>query len=253
MKYIVSYSGGLGSFAAAYSAVRQFGSSAVALVFCDTKTEDDDLYRFITETVAALGSELITLADGRDVWQVFKDVKFMGNSRIDPCSRILKRELFRNWMIKNHKPEEATLVMGISHGERHRMTNIIKNWTPYSVIAPLCDQDMTREQILDILDGFNIDPPRLYDMGFPHNNCGGFCIKTGQKQMKLLFEKLPDRYAHHEEQQEQLFRIIGKEHGFIRMTVDGELKYLTLKQFREFMQSNGQVDMFNESGCGCFI
>ena len=88
MKQIVSYSGGLGSFMAAHLTVAKHGKENTLLVFTDTKTEDEDLYRFLNQTSDALGCEFITLADGRNIWEVFTDVRFQGNSRIDPCSKI---------------------------------------------------------------------------------------------------------------------------------------------------------------------
>jgi 3'-phosphoadenosine 5'-phosphosulfate sulfotransferase (PAPS reductase)/FAD synthetase len=253
MKRIVSYSGGLGSFMAAQLTVAKYGKENTLLVFTDTKTEDEDLYRFLNETSQALDCELLTLADGRNIWEVFIDVRFQGNSRIDPCSRVLKRELFRKWMESKFKPDEAALVVGISHDEKHRMTRIKENWQPYQVEAPLCEVKVSKEDILNVLDDYGIDPPRIYEQGFPHNNCGGFCVKTGQKQMKLLLEKNPERYRWHEEQQEKLFKIIGKRHGFIRKNVDGEMHYLGLREFRESLEKGEQPDLFVENGCGCFI
>lgn len=252
-KYIVSYSGGLGSFMSAYLTVKKYRKENVELIFTDTKTEDEDLYRFVDETVKALDVKLTTLADGRNIWEVFTDVKFHGNSRIDPCSRVLKRELFRKHMETNYSQEDTIIVFGIDHREAHRMESIERNWSPWKTEAPLIHTKLTREDILDVLDEYNIEPPRLYEMGFAHNNCGGFCVKTGQKQMKLLLEKMPERYKWHEEQQEKLFKHLGKEHGFIRKSVDGELKYLTLKQFRGMIQSGEQVEMWNQEGCGCFV
>lgn len=253
MKRIVSYSGGLGSFMAAQLTVARYGKENTVLVFTDTKTEDEDLYRFLNETSDALGCELITLADGRNIWEVFTDVRFQGNSRIDPCSRVLKRELFRKWMESSFKPEDAVLVVGISHDEKHRMVRIKEHWAPYQVQAPLCEVKLPKEEVLNVLDRYGIDPPRLYEQGFPHNNCGGFCVKTGQKQMKLLLEKNPERYRWHEEQQEKLFNIIGKRHGFIRKNINGEMHYLGLKEFREGIEKGEQPDLFVENGCGCFI
>lgn len=246
---IVSYSGGLGSFMAAYL-VRNENAK---LIFTDTKTEDPDLYRFLNETSKALGMELITLADGRNIWEVFESVKFMGNSRIDPCSRVLKRELFRDYVDKNYSIENDSIVFGIDHRESHRMDTIAKRWAPWKTEAPLCQTKLNREDILDALDSLGIEPPKLYEMGFPHNNCGGFCVKTGQKQMALLFSKMPERYKWHEEQQEKLFAKIGSNHGFIRRTEKGEMKYLSLKQFREFLESGGAPEMWNQEGCGCFV
>lgn len=253
MKHIISYSGGLGSFAAAKMTVDKYGPKECLLVFTDTKSEDEDLYRFMHETATALKVELKVLADGRDIWQVFTDVRFMGNSRIDPCSRVLKRDLFRKWIESNYEVGGCTIVFGIDHKESHRMTSIRDRWSPWDTSAPLCTSETSRETILDWLDDFKIEPPRLYDMGFPHNNCGGFCVKTGQKQMALLLQKMPDRYKHHEDQQEKLFAILGKRRGFIRRTENGVMNYMGLKEFREFLQSGGAPDMYNEAGCGCFV
>ena len=253
MMRVVSYSGGLGSFMAAHLTVAKYGKASTVLVFTDTKTEDEDLYRFLHQTSEALGCELITLADGRNIWEVFMDVRFQGNSRIDPCSRILKRELFRKWMQERFAPEQATLVVGISYEEKHRLDRVAKNWTPYKVEAPLCEVGVARKEILDVLDDQGIDPPRLYEQGFPHNNCGGFCVKTGQRQMKMLLDTNPDRYRWHEEQQEKLFALLGKRHGFIRKHINGSTHYLGMKEFRESIEVGQQPELFTEDGCGCFI
>jgi hypothetical protein len=42
-------------------------------------------------TIAIPG--LVWIADGRHPWEVYRDEKFIGNSLVDPCSRILKREI----------------------------------------------------------------------------------------------------------------------------------------------------------------
>lgn len=245
---VVSYSGGLGSFMAAYLVRKQ----PMRLVFCDTKTEDEDLYRFIQETSDFIGVKLETISDGRNIWELFEDRNYHSNSRVDHCSHYLKRKIFRDYMEETANKNSDTIVFGIDHKEAHRMEKINQNWHPWKTLAPLVDKHVTREDILDVLDRAGIEPPRLYEMGFPHNNCGGFCVKTGQKQMKLLLEKFPERYMWHEEQQEKLFARIGK-HGFIRKQIDGALKYLTLKEFRELLERGESADMYPQEGCGCFI
>ena len=49
--HIVSFSGGMGSFAEAYYCVQEFGKENVVLLFCDTLTEDPDLYRFVDDCI----------------------------------------------------------------------------------------------------------------------------------------------------------------------------------------------------------
>tara|TARA_R110002126_G_scaffold105873_1_gene240470 strand:- start:621 stop:1379 length:759 start_codon:yes stop_codon:yes gene_type:complete len=252
MKHIVSYSGGLGSFMTAYKVLQVVPKEDVVLLFTDTKTEDEDLYRFLEETSAYFKIPITTISDGRDVWEVFEDVRFMGNNRIDPCSRVLKRELARKWMEENHNPEDCVLYFGIGWDEIHRMDAISKNWAPYNTAAPLVDEPTDRRDIFSVLDSIDIKAPRLYELGFAHNNCGGFCIKTGQAQFLKLLKALPERYAHHEAAQEKLFKSIAP-HGFIRVTINKKQKYMTLKEFREYVELDGQVDLFDIGGCGCFV
>lgn len=250
MKHIIAYSDGLGSFAAAYRVVSEHGPKSVECVFTDTKTEDEDLYRFLDDSIEFLGCDLVKLEDGRNIWQVFKDSRFMGNSRVDPCSKILKREMFEKYL-RTYDPADVVVYYGIGPHEAHRAATIIDRWRPYQVEMPLLDQPMNKEEILVLLDNLGIQPPRLYDLGFEHNNCGGFCVKTGQRQMLHLLRTMPDRYAWHEQQQEELFADIGP-HEFIRKVVDGHLHYLSLKEFREMIESGERPQMFANGACACF-
>lgn len=254
MKHIISYSGGLNSFETANRVVKAYGKENVLCVFTDTKTEDEDLYRFIDETIEHLGCDYQVLADGRDIWQVFNDMNFMSNSRVDNCSQYLKRALFKRWLKKNYKPKECILYMGFDWTEEHRVLKVRKRYKPYIVEAPLLLAPyIEKHQIIEGLKKIGIKAPRLYEMGFPHNNCGGFCVKTGQAQFKLLYEKMPERYMYHEKKQEELFSRIGN-HGFIRVTRNKKLNYLSLKEFREqFLEKDKQIDLFDFGGCDCFV
>lgn len=49
------------------------------------------------------------------------------------------------------------------------------------VKAPLCDPPyINKNEMIKNLRLLGIKPPRLYSMGFAHNNCGGFCVKAGK-------------------------------------------------------------------------
>ena len=74
------FSGGLGSWVTAKRVAEQHGTDDLFLVFADVKGhnpsphagEDEDTYRFIREAAANVGGTLVTLNEGRDIWQVFK-------------------------------------------------------------------------------------------------------------------------------------------------------------------------------------
>ena len=249
--HIVSYSGGLSSFLCALRVQEEQGDPV--LLFLDTKTEDEDLYRFLDDTSKFMDVEVTTVADGRDVWQVFNDVRYMGNSRRDPCSKHLKRDLAKKWVKEHYGPDDCVLYVCIGWEEINRLEAIQGNWSPYTVKAPMVEPPyLSRRDMIEKVKSLGIEPPRLYAMGFQHNNCGGFCIKTGQAQFRLLLREFPDRYRHHEEQQEMLFSKIGP-HGTIRMQRDNKLKYLSMREFREHVEGQGAVDEFDFGGCGCFV
>lgn len=252
MRHIIAFSGGLGSFETARLVVAKHGKAAVECVFTDTTTEDEDLYRFVKDTIAFLDCKFIHIKDGRDIWDVFEDVSFQGNSRIDPCSRVLKREPFARYLDETRAdPLDTTIYYGIGGHEKHRTEALTQRWAPFPVRFPLIEHGTTKEHILFYLDSLSIEPPRLYELGFEHNNCGGFCVKTGQRQMAHLLQVFPKTYAYHEQRQEQLFSRIGQ-HGFIRRTVDGELRYLSLKEFRELVEAGGKIQRFQDGACARF-
>jgi 3'-phosphoadenosine 5'-phosphosulfate sulfotransferase (PAPS reductase)/FAD synthetase len=92
MKHIVFFSGGIGSFFTAKRVIEKEGKENVILLFTDTLIEDSDLYRFMDDVSSCFEIPITRLADGRTPWEVFKDVRYMGNSRIAQCSHLLKQK-----------------------------------------------------------------------------------------------------------------------------------------------------------------
>ena len=255
MKHVVFYSGGLGSWATAMRIRETIPNKDILLLFTDTLMEDEDLYRFLEETSSSMGIELLTIADGRTPWQIFKDEQFLGNSRVDPCSKILKRNIARRWIKKNYKPEDCILYLGIEWSEIHRWERAKEKWLPYTMKAPLCEPPyLDKLQIIKALKSEGIGIPRLYQMGFPHNNCGGFCIKAGLSHFRLLLKEMPERYRYHEKKEEELREFFGKDVTILRRQRNGEREYITLKAFRESIEKEPkQPELFDWGGCGCFL
>jgi hypothetical protein len=258
MKHIVSYSGGLGSAITLQMLVEEYGKDNVIALFADTKVEDEDLYRFNKDLQALLKCNFITISDGRTPWQVFRDVKYIGNSRVDPCSKYLKRELIRKWLKANYKPEECIVYVGIDWTEEHRIKSIVKRNRPYRYRSLLID----REIFLFQKDKENwcidncIKMPRLYSYGFAHNNCGGFCIKAGLGQFALLWKMLPEVYNSNELEEQLAIKDNPNLRPFLKKTVAGKVRYLTLKEYREeFLEKNllSEDDSMDMGGCGCAI
>lgn len=253
MNHIVLFSGGLGSWAAAKRVVERYGTRDTRLVFTDTLMEDCDLYRFLDDARAQLGVQLITLADGRDPWRVFFEKRFLGNSRVDLCSRILKRELWAKWRDKHLNSADTTVYVGIDWTESHRFDRIKERSAPWRIEAPLCDAPyLTKLQIRQMATECGLRVPRLYELGFDHNNCGGFCVRAGQAHFKNLLIQLPAVYEYHENREQEFREFIGKDVAIMKDRRGGGNRPLTMREFRERVQANCQIEADEWGGCSCF-
>lgn len=286
--HVVMFSGGLGSWLTARRVAD--GASTgdrVTLLFADVKGdstsphvgEDEDTYRFVIEAAAnVLGVRLpaempradwltnrhlidagyvpglVRVADGRDIWQVFKDDRFLGNTRLANCSKFLKQKPCREWLEQNADPADSIVYVGIDWSETHRLPAIESGWAPYPVRAPMTEApllDKSQMQTECLRAGIAL--PRLYRAGFAHNNCGGFCVRAGQAQMELLLREHPSRYAYAERREQELRDHLDTDVAVLRDRTGGTLTPLTLRGFRERLE--GQPDLFDPldvGGCGCF-
>lgn len=253
MKHVVQFSGGVGSWACAKRVAARHGTANMVLLFADVKDEDEDLYRFIGEAAADIGVPLTVISDGRTPREVMRDERFIGNSRVDSCSKILKRALLDRWHRVNCDPAATVIYIGIDFSEEHRFVRYAKRVAPWVSEAPLCQAPyMDKEQIQAWLQACGIAPPRLYAMGFPHNNCGGACIKAGQAQWALLLEKKPDLYLSWEEWEEEMRVDVG-DHSILRDRTGGKSRPLTLRNFRLKVETQQTFDRNEWGGCGCAI
>lgn len=254
-RHVVMFSGGAGSWAAAKRVADRHGTTGLALLFTDTLIEDEDLYRFLEEGAENVGGELVRIADGRTPWELFRDKGFLGNTRVDLCSRILKRELAESWLIENCCPSETTVYVGIDWTEENRFRRMRSRYAErgWRFEAPLCDPPfISRFAVFKWLRDEGILPPRLYELGFAHNNCGGRCVKAGQGHFTHLFKVLPERFAEWEEEEEDFRR----DHGDVAILRDrrgGKTKPMPLRVLRERIEAGDeQIDLFEIGGCGCF-
>lgn len=255
-KHIVFYSGGIGSWATAKRVIAKHGKENVILLFTDTLIEDEDLYRFIDETVAEMGCEYYRVADGRTPFEVYKDVRFLGNSRLAPCSHKLKQEPAKKWITANFAPDQCVLYLGIDWTEEHRTAAPRRNWAPYSVEFPMCEEPyVDKAEMIAELERLGIKQPRLYAQGYSHNNCSGGCCRAGQGHWAHVLDTRPEVFAKWESMEEDMRQHLDKDISMLKRIRKGVTYPLTLRQLREELQAKQteQIDFDDIGGCGCFV
>ena len=107
MKHVVQFSGGVGSWAAAKRVAERHGTRDMVLLFADVRAEHSDLYRFLRDASLNIGVPVTIISDGRTPMEVMSDERLIGNSRRDPCSKILKRKLLDRWCKTHCDPKDT--------------------------------------------------------------------------------------------------------------------------------------------------
>lgn len=251
MTHWISVSGGKGSAISAILA-HEHGLD-YQMVFADTRGEHDSTYRYIRDLSTKLDKKIHWLQDGRDIWDVFIDKKFMGNTRVAPCSRILKTEQVKRFLDEHADPSDP-LVLGMDWSELDRIERASAVWSPRPVVSLINQFKCQRPDWDSILSRYFDYEPDLYKAGFPHNNCAGACVRAGLKQWATVLETMPDVYAKAEAGEKRVTDALGKRHTFLRKTWGGIEYGLTLREFRNLYETGLiQVDPFDYGGCGCFV
>lgn len=209
-RHVIQMSGGIGSWAAAQRVKAVHGAHNMVLLFADTLVEDPDLYRFLGDAAEQLGVPITRVADGRTPFEVFRDVRFLGNNRVAPCTRFLKQIPCRRWLEAHADPADTVLYIGVDWAEARRRPAIEAGWAPWTTEFPLFDEPLlTKAQMLDWARSLGLQTPAMYDRGFAHNNCRGACVRAGQRQWLHLLATDPALFAMKEREEAELRAELG--------------------------------------------
>lgn len=253
MKYIVSLSGGIGSYFTLRKLINQgINKSDIECVFADTLNENGDLYRFLDDIEVHFDLHITRLCQGKTPFELAWEENFLYNSRVANCSKKLKSKPFMEY-IKDRDPEETVICFGIDFTEYHRCAAIERNYAPFKCMFPLCQEPyLYKNEMLEILKEDGIDIPTMYKQGFGHNNCNGFCFKAGIGHYKNLLKTDRNKYLECENKEEALRRKIGKDVSIMKRNG----RPFTLRTLRLLVDAEPeQISLFEDDwgACGCFV
>lgn len=245
----------MSSYCAAKRAIAKHGLERITLLFADTGIEDSDNYRFLEESAHHLNAPLVRVKNSRysTVWDNWRGKKAISSDRMPFCSFDMKHDPCREW-VSNHTSPSDVFIVGISWDEIHRLPGIEQGWFPNPVLAPLTEPPYLDKpaQLQECLaDG--ITPPRLYDYGLPHANCGGGCVRAGITHWMHLYRVLPEVFAEWEAQEARARDELGINRAMLRDRRGGKAKPYPLSQLRRDIESGDRPLPKDEwGGCGCF-
>lgn len=261
IKRLVMFSGGLCSWLEGRRVVEKYGADGVALLFADTRMEDATLYTFLDSAAENIGAPLIKIADGRTPWELMRDQGMLARSGADLCSATLKRDLLNKWRKENCDSDVTVTHFGLTHYEKHRLERVQIRTAPWKCEALMTEPPhLQKEDMMELALSFGLPLPRLYTLGFPHNNCKGFCVKAGIANLKWLYTKLPCVYREMEEEEQKTISAVnerhgGKKHYIFSIQRSGGTIPVTLQSLRIQWESQPTLfdDDFTTGGCGCAV
>lgn len=239
MRHVISVGGGLSStMELPERVIERYGRKSVDLVMCKLPNEDPDVWRLVEAVEDQHRVKVQMIGLNLTPFDVFFKERMLGNSRIDPCSRILKREQMLAHMITAYDPSDTVLHVGITLPEIDRLLAISANWSRkgWTVEAMLGDDPtITRDYLMGKCETTFGFIPRLYRMGMSHNNCGGACVKAGMAQWARLLWYLPDVYDWWETNEQRFWSEVGY-FTILTEVIKGVKHPLSLHDFRLRMQ-----------------
>ena len=241
MKHVVSLSGGTASAVAAYRVIEKYGAENTVLWFADTKWEDEDLYRFLDDLEVFFQIPIQRYVDGRTPLEVAEQRQLIPNQRRAPCSLELKVYPFREFVESLEKP--VTIHLGLDWTEAHRGERPKIEYEKIEGVTvdfPLMWKPYALPPHRKTTESWGIKTPRLYDMGFPHNNCGGRCVKQGVTEWLRLRNEFPERFKEVRdwEQEQRAKGGARASYAIARKTIDGEVNPFPLAEIEQQINAN---------------
>lgn len=255
--HLAMFSGGAASAYVAYLMVNMHGAENCRLFFTDTLWEHKDNMRFMRDVSDYLGLQIIKRRDGRTPEEVFKETRFLGNSRLAKCSSQLKvRQTVIYIEELRAKGYEPILYFGIGPHEAHRKDSLIDFYShqslgPVEARFPLIEGNYKDIDVKSIIeDEWKIKLPIMYELGFSHANCGGKCVRGGMGHYRHLYKVWPDKYMEQEKMEKEMRAELGNVTILKRKS-----KPLTLEQFRYEIEQNydSTADEDNDVPCVCIF
>ena len=142
-----------------------------------------------------------------------------------------------------HKEYDLTYVWGYDFSESNRAARMVEHNPQASHLFPLIDKYLRKEDVHGYFDNnFSFARPRMYDMGYPNNNCVG-CIKGAMGYWNKIRVDFPEVFARRAEME----RVLG--HSILKES-DGTPLYL---DELDPDRGNMNTEVFPDCSIMCYI
>lgn len=163
------------------------------VAYCEVMEEHPDNKRFLLECQEWFGKEIVILGNdkyGRSIYEVFSKTRYLAGPGGARCTGELKKKVREAW-----QQDDDINVFGYTIEEEDRLNRLIDGNNGLNVIAPLIENQLSKEDCLAMVSNAGMEIPAMYKLGFKNNNCMG-CVKASSPSYwKLVQNVFPDMFA----------------------------------------------------------
>ena len=184
---IVWFSCGASSAIATMYAIKKYDNCDV--VYCDTGGEHPSNLKFLSDIEKLIGKEIKVLKNEKykDHFEVFK-TGYINGIYGAKCTTELKKKL----RLKYQRPDDIH-IFGYTLEEKSRAEKF-EHYNPELFVDwILIEKGITKENCLGILWQKGIKLPKMYELGYNHNNCIG-CVKGGMGYWNQIRKDFPEHF-----------------------------------------------------------
>jgi len=190
MSRIVSwFSCGAASAYATYLASKKYPELTV--VYCKVVQEHPDNLKFISDYTEKTGINVTILEHEKfrgDIFEVFRNRKFIKGATGAPCTLVLKKGLRKDFQL----PDDIQ-IFGYTIEEYERRNTFIDSNPEVILDDILIDNKVTKKDCLKWLLDFGFTLPKMYQLGYANNNCIG-CVKGGMGYWNAIRKDFPEAF-----------------------------------------------------------
>lgn len=198
-RVLVWFSCGAASAAAAKVTLEKYPHAEI--VYCDTLAyEHPDNSRFLADVERWIGKKIVMLKNSKyaDIYDVFDKTGWL----VGPAGARCTNELKRNVREQYQSPGDIH-VFGMGIDELKRVQRFEDNNPEIRLYWPLVENNMTKQDCLDMLIQAGIELPAMYKLGYKNNNCIG-CVKGGAGYWNKIRIDFPAAFAKMAQQERKM-------------------------------------------------
>lgn len=184
-------------------------------IYIDIPDQHPDTLRFIKDCEKALNIEIEFLKNSQynsveDCLRANQVIKMPHG--FAPCTNLLKKRVRKEWEYF-HQDFELHYVWGFDYKEKNRAERTIESNPQAIHHFPLIEHNLSKEEVHALFyEQFNFDRPKMYDLGYPNNNCIG-CIKGGMGYWNKIRKDFPEVFESRAKLERELNHSILKDNG----------------------------------------